>query len=87
VSPTTWFEKAQHSRRATRITADPLNIAANTGRLEISKNFFSIRVINDWIRIPKGIKNKPTAPSFKKAYAKIREVMTYPAVTASGRAR
>jgi hypothetical protein len=87
LSSTTWFEKAQNARRATRITADPLNIKPNTGRLEIRRNFFSIRVIDDWNRIPKDIKNKPTAPSFKKAYARIREVMTDPAVTANGRAR
>jgi hypothetical protein len=32
-------------------------------------------VIDDWNWIPKDIKNIPTAPSFKKAYAKIRKVM------------
>jgi hypothetical protein len=87
LSQNTWLEKAQNSIRATQVTADPLNIKPNTGRLEIRKNFFSIRVIDDWNRILKDIKSKPTVPSFNKAYAKIREVMTYPTVTAGGQAR
>jgi hypothetical protein len=43
---TTWFEKAENGPRATRNTADPYNIKVKHGRLDLRRNFFSIRVIH-----------------------------------------
>ncbi len=50
-----------------------------TGRLEIRRNFFSVRVISDWNRIPAEIKMKQSAKSFKAAYKSLRESPTHPA--------
>ncbi len=48
----TWFKLASLTSHATRSGADPLNIRVKTGRLELQRNFYSVRVINDWNRIP-----------------------------------
>jgi hypothetical protein len=72
----------EHTRRAayaTRSGADPLNIKSKTGRLEIRRNFFSLRVISDWNRIPAEVKMKHGAKSFKAAYKRLRECPTHPA--------
>jgi len=41
----TWFDLAENSVRATRAGSDPLNIKVKHGRLNLRRNFFSIRVI------------------------------------------
>jgi ribonuclease P/MRP protein subunit RPP40 len=84
---TIWFEKAVESGRATRITADPLNIKPKAGRLEVRRNFFTVRVIDDWNRIPSNIKRITTASGFKDAYVKLRERMTHLTATPGRRAR
>ena len=53
----TWFERATDGPRRTRATDDDLNVKINHGRLEIQRGFFSIRVCEDWNRIPPGIKS------------------------------
>ncbi len=65
-----WFERAAGSRRATWITADPLNFKPRWDRLKLRRNFFTERVISEWKRILVDVKQKPTAASFKAAYAK-----------------
>ncbi len=72
LDPEVWFECAVDSGRATRITADPLNINPGLGRLELRQNFLTLRV-NEWNRIPAEIAQQPSA-----AYTKQRE-MTHPA--------
>jgi hypothetical protein len=67
----TWFERAADSGGATRLTADPLNIKPKRGRLEVRRNFFTVRVIDEWNRIPANIKARKTASSFKAAYANL----------------
>ncbi len=55
---TCWFEKAADGRRrANRNSTDPLNLRGNHGRLGLRRNFFSVRVIDSWKRIP-GDKHK-----------------------------
>ncbi len=53
---------------------------ARSGRLESRRNFFSVRVIKEWNRIPAAIKRKTNAASFKAAYAKYREETALPPV-------
>jgi hypothetical protein len=78
LEPGTWFERAGDEVHATRSGADPLNIKNKTGRLEIRKNFFSMRVISDWNRIPAEIKQRAGAASFKAAYKHLRENPAHP---------
>jgi hypothetical protein len=83
----TWFERAADSGRATRLTADPLNIKPKSGRLEIRRNFFTIRVIDEWNRIPANIKARKTPSSFKAAYSNLRDETAYPAAETGRRER
>ena len=39
----TWFEKACDGERLTRVATDNLNVKVKNGRLDIRKNFFSVR--------------------------------------------
>jgi hypothetical protein len=78
LDPGTWFERARDAVHATRSGADPLNIKNMTGRLEIRRNFFSVRVISDWNRIPAEIKQRPGTASFKAAYKHLRENPAHP---------
>jgi ribonuclease P/MRP protein subunit RPP40 len=78
LEPGKWFERAGDAVHATRSGADPLNIKNKTGRLEIRKNFFSVRVISDWNRTPAEIKQRAGAASFKAAYKHLRENPAHP---------
>ena len=66
--PSTWFRPAADGPRQTRNAAGPLNVRANHGRLDIRRNFFSVRVTDSWNRIPCGIKLLKTVKGFKEAY-------------------
>ena len=59
-------------RIQTRNAADPLNVRRQHGRLEIRKNFFTVRVTESWNQIPSKLKNIKTSKGFKDAYAKHR---------------
>ena len=72
VAPTEWFTMAGEAARATKATADPLNIRIRHGRLDTRKNFFTVRVTEQWNRIPSEIKSRKTIDSFKRAYAQHR---------------
>ena len=67
-----WFEMASDGPRQTRNAADPLNVRRQHGRLEIRKNFFTVRVTESWNQIPSKLKNIKTSKGFKDAYAKHR---------------
>ncbi len=43
-------------------------------RLEVRKNFFSSRVIENWDKIPSHVKNVKTVNGFKRSYKKHREL-------------
>jgi hypothetical protein len=65
---TTWFEKAGDGLRAPRSTADPYNFKVKHGRLDPRRNLFSIRVTEDWNRIPAEVKRVDNSESFKAIY-------------------
>jgi ribonuclease P/MRP protein subunit RPP40 len=69
---TTWFQKAENEPRAARNTADPYNLKVKHGRLDLRRNFFGIRVIEDWNRIPANMKSAEKSENFKAAYRKMR---------------
>ena len=69
------FEMAAAGGRRTRVAADPLNVVVKHGRLNIRKNFFSIRVTEPWNNVPAEIKRSRTPASFRMAYAKYRQDM------------
>jgi len=58
-------------------TYKPLNIKIKHGRLELRKSFFSIRVIEEWNKIPADLKNSPTREGFKKKYKELGASMMY----------
>jgi hypothetical protein len=69
----TWFEMATEGQRTTRQAANPWNLRPKQSRLDIRKNFFSQRVINNWNMKPTEIQGAERAKSFKKAYARHRD--------------
>jgi ribonuclease P/MRP protein subunit RPP40 len=69
---TTWFEKAENGPRATSSTADPYNLKVKHGRLDQRRNFFSIRVIEDWNRIPADVKRVEKSETFPAKYRTLR---------------
>ena len=72
VDPAEWFSPASDNARVTRVAADPLNVKVTHGRLETRKNFFSVRVTQQWNTIPCDIKKMRTVSGFKSAYATYR---------------
>jgi len=72
LNPETWFEMAGDSARPTRAGADPLNIRVRHGRLDMRRNFFSLRVIEDWNKIPPEVKRLKKSEVFKRTYKQLR---------------
>ena len=66
------FERATDSVRATRSSANPLNLKVRQGRLEIRKNFFSNRVVNSWNDIPSDIRATARSENFQRKYRQLR---------------
>ncbi len=54
VERSTWFDMASSGQRATRQAADPLNIRPKAARLEVCRQFFSQRVVENWNEIRTG---------------------------------
>jgi hypothetical protein len=67
-----WFERAADSVRATRSSANPLNLKVRQGRLEIRRNFFSNRVVNSWNDIPSDIRETVRSENFQRKYKQLR---------------
>ena len=47
-----WFTMATQAARVTGTAADPLNVIVKHGRLDVRRNFFSVRVTEDWNKVP-----------------------------------
>ena len=71
-----WFERAGDNARVTRVAADSLNVKVKSGRLELRRNFFSVRVSAQWNLIPSHIKKVMPAHLFKRAYKRHRVNVT-----------
>ena len=69
-----WFTPAAAGQRRTHVADDPLNVRLAHGRLELRKNFFTVRCTEHWNNVPGEIKNLRSVESFKKAYATHRQL-------------
>jgi hypothetical protein len=69
VDSQTWFQLAGQAERHTRSTADPLNLRPQAARLDLRRNFFTNRVVEDWNKIPLVVRKAKTVISFKNGYA------------------
>jgi hypothetical protein len=68
VDPNFLFESASRDGVMTRQAADPLNVMIPAARLDIRKNFFSVRVCDKWNSLPSEIKNSANVKIFKTSY-------------------
>jgi hypothetical protein len=62
----------------TRSATGLLNLRQQAARLEVRRNFFSIRVVEVWNKIPSTIKMANSVTSFKNRYKKHRADMVVP---------
>ena len=58
---------AAHTTRATRFTADPMNIVEERSRLDIRKYSYAVRVASEWNKLKPDTKTSQTVPIFKNA--------------------
>jgi hypothetical protein len=70
VEKETWFDMAAQGTRLTRLAADPMNVRQRAARLEVRRNFYSNRVVDQWNRLPAELKNAVTVNSFKNGLKK-----------------
>jgi hypothetical protein len=75
VKSDTWFLSVNNADRNTRSTADPPNWRIQPARLEVRRNFFTNRVVEDWNRIPSSLKTAKTVKSFRNGYAHLRATL------------
>jgi hypothetical protein len=70
VDPGVWFEEVNRGGVVTRQVADTLNVKIPAARLNLRKNFFSVRVceILEWNNLPSDIKSSVNVKSFKTNY-------------------
>ena len=76
VDRTTWFTPATATEggRITIAAADSLNVKKPTARLDIRKNFFSVRVCEKWNSIPHAVKDSKNVGQFKRAYKRLYDL-------------
>jgi ribonuclease P/MRP protein subunit RPP40 len=67
-----WFERAAGTVRATRSSANPVNLKMRQGCLEIRRNFFSNRVVSNWNDIPSDIRETAKSENFQRKYKQLR---------------
>jgi hypothetical protein len=72
------FVRADQTNLTTRSATGPLNLRLQAARLEVRRNFFSIRVVEEWNKIPSTIKMASSVTSFKIRYKKHRADMVAP---------
>ena len=77
VEKNNWFVITQDTARETRRTTTVTEAGAikkthileqESPRLEVRKNFFNVRVVNDWNKIPEEVKAQKTVNAFKGGY-------------------
>ncbi len=77
----TWFQLAADGGRADF----PLNLREKAARLEIRRNFFSNRVIDNWNMIPSVVKNARTVASFQAQLQKPKKELGFYHIVEDGR--
>jgi hypothetical protein len=73
LGPVTWFKRTEQTAggHATRSKSDPLKV--RKGRLDVRRNFSSMRVTEDWNKIPADLKAIKGAAKFKATYKKMQD--------------
>ncbi len=71
LEPSTWFEHASEIVYTMRSGADPLNIRSKMWRLEIRRQFVSVKVTSGWKKIPADIMRRKGPVRFKAAYKRL----------------
>ena len=71
----TWFVPAGASGHGTRTAADDANVKVKSGKLELRRNFFSVRASGLWNSIPSQIKHAKSVKAFKREYRRHRDKM------------
>jgi len=66
----TWFKPhlAAENARATRLAADPLTVRVPAARLDLRKNFFSVKASDKWNKLPLDVRTSKNVHQFKNAY-------------------
>jgi hypothetical protein len=74
VNYNTWFDTvaATAGGRQTRLAADPLNVKLPPARLEIRRNFFSVKICEKWNKLPGKVKESKNVRQFKMELKKLR---------------
>ena len=70
VDPGIWFRphEAAENARATRLAADPWTVRVPAARLDLRKNFFTVRTSVRWNRLPLEVRASKSVNAFKNAY-------------------
>ena len=75
VDQTIWFDKILRTEGPqTRLSADPWALELKPARLDLRKNFFSIRAVHSWNALPFAIKQSTTINQFKNSYDKYKSI-------------
>jgi hypothetical protein len=63
---------AADGTRATRSAANPRNLRMRQGRMEVRRNFFSVRVVDSWNNIPDTVRAVGKSEQFQQQYKQLR---------------
>ena len=73
VDPSTWFTMISRANGAqTRLSSDPLALESRKSRLDLRKNFFSVRLPPVWNQLPLSIRQSKSVNEFKNSYDRFR---------------
>jgi hypothetical protein len=72
VDSSCWFRRANEGAVRTRQAAGLMNLVKPRVRLEVRENFFSVRTVEDWNKVPEDIKMARSAGHFKRLYTQHR---------------
>ena len=67
--------KKQVTVRVTTVAANSLNVKVKNGRLDLRKNFFSVRAFIRWDEVPLEMKRIMPVHLFRQAYRRHRDAM------------
>jgi hypothetical protein len=74
VQSESWFRRAGDGPVRTRQAAGLMNVVKPRVRLELRENFFSVRAVDSWNKVPDVIKMARNAGHFKQLYSQHRRI-------------
>ena len=69
-----WFMVATSNSQHTRMASDLLNLRKGPARLEVRRNFFTLRTVENWNKIPANVKATRSVTTFKNGYRQFKSV-------------